>query len=211
MEKARLVDLEGCGGFRRGVWHALMNPILELPEVRSRAVPLSVVAYEWMTAKGLVAGQTELIHGIVVEKMSKSPLHAQITDRLFKLIFLAVGDAAWVRCEAPVVLVDSVPEPDVSVVTGQDTDYAAQHPRGALLVVEVAVSSETIDREMASAYASGGVGEYWLVLAKSSKVECYSNPSSGVYQTMQVAGAGLLNSVVLPGVSVDLGKVFPAG
>lgn len=187
-----------------------MNPILEMPEVRSRAVPLSVAAYEWMTDKGLVSGQTELIHGIVLEKMGKSPLHAQITDRLFKLIFLAVGDAAWVRCEAPVVLADSRPEPDVSVVAGKDSDYASQHPRGALLVVEVAVSSEAIDRAMALAYAAGGVAEYWLVLAKSGKVECYSNSSSGVYQTVQIVGAGPWNSVVLPGVSVDPGRVFPA-
>ncbi len=188
-----------------------MNPILELPEVRSRAVPLSVAAYEWMTVNGLLAGQTELIHGIVVEKMSKSPLHAQITDRLFKAIFLAVGDAAWVRSEAPVVLVDSVPEPDVSVVTGKDTDYAVQHPRGALLVVEVAVSSEAIDRQMASAYATGGVGEYWLVLAKSNRIECYSNPSPEGYQTVRIAGDGLLSSVMLPGLTVDPGKIFPDG
>lgn len=185
-----------------------MNPILEWPEVRSRAVPLSVAAYEWMTAKGLVAGQTELIHGIIVEKMSKSPLHAQITDRLFKLIFLAVGDSSWVRSEAPVVLLDSVPEPDVSVVAGQDRDYSVQHPRGARLVVEVAVSSEALDREMASAYAAGGVEEYWLVLAKSRKVECYSEPVAGVYRSVRTVGEGRVESVVLDGVGVDLERVF---
>ena len=32
-----------------------MVPILDMPEVRSRAVPLSVAAYESMTAQGLVA------------------------------------------------------------------------------------------------------------------------------------------------------------
>lgn len=187
-----------------------MNSILDLPEVRSRAVPLSVSAYEWMTAKELIGRQTELIHGIIVEKMSKSPLHAQITDRLFKLLFLAVGETAWVRSEAPVVLKDSVPEPDVSVVVGQDCDYAAQHPRGAKLVIEVAVSSELLDREMALAYAAGGVEEYWLVLAKSRTLECYSNPASGVYQTVRRFTAGdQLESSALRGVSVDLAKVFP--
>ena len=190
---------------------SMMNPILELPEVRSRAVPLSVATYEWMTAKGLVARRTELLQGIVVEKMSKSPLHAQITDRLFKLIFLAVGETAWVRSEAPVVLLDSVPEPDVSVVAGQDSDYTAKHPRGAKLVVEVAVRSEALDREMASAYAAGGVEEYWLVLAKSRTVECYSGPVSGVYQTVRrFAAADRVEAVALRDVGVDLAKVFPS-
>ena len=139
-----------------------MNSILDLPEVRPRAVPLSVVAYERMTSTGLMEQQTELLHGIVVKKMSKSPLHAQIADRFFKLIFLAVGEAVWVRSEAPVVLMQSVPEPDISVVAGQDSDYLEQHPRGARLVVEIAVNSGALDREMAADYAAGGVQEYWL-------------------------------------------------
>jgi Uma2 family endonuclease len=186
-----------------------MNPILEFPEVRARAVPLSVAAYEWMTGKGLVAPQTELIHGIIIEKMSKSPLHAQITDRLFKMIFLAVGEAAWVRSEAPVVLLDSVPEPDVSVVAGQDRDYTTQHPRGARLVVEVAVTSEDLDREMALAYAAGGVEEYWLVLAKTRKVECFTDAQAGVYRTVRQFHLGdFVQSSVLPVVVVDLARLF---
>jgi Uma2 family endonuclease len=188
-----------------------MNSILDLPEVRSRAVPLSVFAYEQMTAKGWLARGTELLHGIVVEKISKSPLHAQITDRFFKLIFLAVGEAAWVRSEAPVVLLDSVPEPDVSVVVGQDGDYVDRHPRGAKLVVEIAVSSEALDREMASAYAAGGVEEYWLVLAKSHSLECYSNPSGGSYQTVRTVDSGVVVSRVLPQVVVELDRVFSRG
>ena len=180
-----------------------------MPEVRSRAVPLSVAAYELMTAQGLVAHETELIRGIIVRKMSKSPLHTQLTDRLFKLIFLAVGERAWVRSEAPVVLDDSVPEPDVSVVAGRDSDYGTHHPRGAKLVVEVAVKSESLDREMAQAYAVGGVEEYWLVLAKSRTVECFSDPQAGVYQRVRrFSDRDVLDSLAVPGLAVDLDRVF---
>jgi Uma2 family endonuclease len=182
--------------------------ILQMPEIRARVVPLGVPAYECMTARGVMPRGVELLMGILVEKVGKSPLHAQITDRLFKLLFLAIGESAWVRSEAPVVLQDSVPEPDVSVVAGQDSDYSTRHPRGAKLVVEVAVSSESLDREMAAVYAAGGVEEYWLVLAKSRSVECFSMAVDGVYKVVRKVENGRVESVALPGVALDLGKVF---
>lgn len=187
-----------------------MNSILEMPEIRARAVPLTVASYEEMTAQGLVAAHTELIHGFIVEKMSKSPLHARITDRLFKLIFLSAGEDVWVRSEAPVVVGDSVPEPDVSVVDGPDSRYDAQHPAGARLVVEVAVSSEAVDRRMVQTYAGGGVEEYWLVLVRAGQVECYSNPGSSGYATVRkFAKDGVVTSLARPEITVDFAAVFP--
>ena len=162
-----------------------MVPILDMPEVRSRAVPLSVAAYESMTAQGLVAPETELIRGIIVRKMSKSPLHAQLTDRLFKLIFLAVGERAWVRSEAPVVLDDSVPEPDVSVVAGRDSDYGTPPPpraRSSWLKSPLNPSPSTVKwpwlMRLAASRNTGG-------LAKSRTVECFSDPQTGVYQRVR--------------------------
>lgn len=186
-----------------------MNPILELAEVRNRAVPLSVASYEWMSANGLVSPRTELIRGIVVEKTGKSPLHTQLTDRLSKLITAAVGHEAWVRSEAPLVFQDSVTEPDVSVVPGQDRDYSGEHPRKALLVVEVAVSSEALDREMISVYAEAGVPEFWLVLARTRRIECHSSPGEGAYRTVRIIGdAERLVSVSLPQVSIAMDALF---
>lgn len=79
---------------------------------------------------------------------------------------------------------------------------------GARLVVEIAVSSEALDREMAADYAAGGVQEYWLVLAKSRSVECYSDPVGGCYQTVRTVESGVVASAVLPEVAVDLERVF---
>jgi Uma2 family endonuclease len=49
-------------------------------------------------------------------------------------------------------------------VAGSHHDYAAAHPRTALLVVEVADSSLLQDRlTKAPLYAAAGIPEYWLV------------------------------------------------
>jgi Uma2 family endonuclease len=51
----------------------------------------------------------------------------------------------------------------LAVVAGSPRDYA-DHPRSALLVVEVAESSLNYDlREKANLYAAGGIQEYWVI------------------------------------------------
>ena len=52
-----------------------MPAILELPEVRARLASLSVEAYEALADMGAIAKRAELIRGMIVEKVPKSPLH----------------------------------------------------------------------------------------------------------------------------------------
>src|SRR5207244_9525281 len=127
--------------------------------------------------------------GIVIEKMSKSPLHSIVASLLYRLILrqLPAGFIAWK--EEPLSFVDSEPEPDVSVVRGSERDFACAHPQTAELVVEVAVSSATLDRENASLYAEAGVKEYWIVLAAERAVEVYRNPTGGRYLEKHTFGA----------------------
>jgi Uma2 family endonuclease len=82
-----------------------------------------------------------------------------------------------------------LPEPDVAVVRGQIDDYA-QHPTGhdAILVVELAWSSQHIDRRKAATYAAGGVETYWVVDLKARKLEVRTTPVNGAYQVTRVLG-----------------------
>jgi hypothetical protein len=59
-----------------------MPAILELPEVRERVSTLSVDEYHRLDEFNEHGRRTELIRGIVIERMSKSPLHAAIAKRL---------------------------------------------------------------------------------------------------------------------------------
>jgi Uma2 family endonuclease len=170
-----------------------MAAILEIPEVRRRVSPLSLEEYHRLGEFNARGRRTELIRGIVIEKMSKSPLHFSIVKRLYDLIARTLPSGFLVRQEGPLTLADSEPEPDISVVRGAEAEFRAAHPSTAELVVEVAVSSPALDRANASLYAEAGVKEYRIVLATERTLEVYRRPEAGTYQ--ETASFGL-NDIV---------------
>jgi Uma2 family endonuclease len=166
-----------------------MATILDLPEIRDRAFRWTVAEYEKL-GDDPAFRRTELIRGIMVNKMSKSPLHSTITTVLYMLLLRMLQPEFVARQEQPLRLADSMPEPDVSVMRGTVADFAERHPSTAALVVEVAISSVTPDRENASLYAEAGVTEYWIILGEAAQVEVYRRPDGGVYQEMRVYRRG---------------------
>src|SRR5213594_382702 len=100
-----------------------MSPILEIPEVRQRISPLSVEEYHRLGEFNEHGRRTELVRGIVIEKMSKTPLHASIARRLYDLIAAVLPKGLIVRREDPITLADSEPEPDIAVVRGSSSDF----------------------------------------------------------------------------------------
>jgi hypothetical protein len=145
--ESRYVDAMECEG-AVAPWsnrHILLSmpAILEIREMRERVAPLSVETYHRMMNDGSIGNRAELIEGVIIEKMGKSPLHTRLSHRLFEILRTRLGDGFWVRLEAPLSLKAqlSEPEPDLSVVAGSDHDYAVSHPSTALLVVEISVSS----------------------------------------------------------------------
>jgi Uma2 family endonuclease len=105
---------------------------------------------------------------------------------------------------------DSEPEPDISIVRGSDDDYDDAHPTTACLIVEVAVSSVELDRELASIYAEAGVEEYWIVLVNEQAVEVYRRSAGGVYQEKLTVGVSeTLACGSVPGLAIPLGELFP--
>jgi Uma2 family endonuclease len=185
-----------------------MVSLLTKPEFQRRAMPISVKAWHGMIAQGLAPKRGELIRGVILEKMSKSILHAKLVSRLMRLLQAALGDSCWVRQEAPLTLDDSEPEPDASVVTGREEDYAA-HPRTAALVVEVSVTTLAEDREMVSLYAEAGVSEFWIVNTRDRCIEVYRRPSASTYTVMERIGLGeTLRCASLPDVVLEIDALF---
>ncbi len=182
-----------------------MVAILDIPEVRRRVSPLSVDEYHRLDERNEHGRRTELIRGIVIEKMSKSPLHRTIASLLYDLLMaqLPAGYSVWK--EEPLTLADSEPEPDITVTRGDKRDFARAHPSTAELVVEVAVSSPILDRENASLYAEAGVKEYWIVLGAERKVEVYRRPENGRYQEQHLFCLGeKIEAGSLPGVCIGI-------
>jgi Uma2 family endonuclease len=143
---------------------------------------LSVDRYERMVASGIITpdDRVELLEGVLVNKMSKSPERVLgtilVTDAL-----RAVLPGGWsLRSEQPIRMDDSEPGPDAAVVRGAPRNYAARHPIPAEvpLVVEVADSSLRRDREdKRRIYARNGIAVYWIVNVADRLIDVFTGPA----------------------------------
>jgi Uma2 family endonuclease len=186
-----------------------MPAILDIAEVRERISRLSVEEYHRLDEYNDNGRRTELIRGIVIEKMSKSPPHRSICSRLYKLLLAQLPKGYCVWKEEPLTLADSEPEPDISVVKGAEIDFKDQHPSTAELVIEVAISRPVLDRENASLYAEAGVKEYWIVLGHKKQVEVYRRPENGRYQEiLTFTVEQTITSTSVPQIKIDLQALF---
>src|SRR2546422_988976 len=180
--KPEVLDLASTTSSYGVRFDPVMAAILEIPEVRERLSRLSVEEYHRLNEFNENGRRTELLRGLLIEKMSKSPLHRTIASLLYDLIAaqLPPGYAVWK--EEPLTLADSEPEPDLSITLGSKREFVGAHPSTAELVVEVAVSSPALDIENASLYAEAGVKEYWIVLGSERRVEVYRQAEAGHYR-----------------------------
>ncbi|MCB1230152.1 MAG: Uma2 family endonuclease [Verrucomicrobiae bacterium] len=184
---------------------------LQTKGVSDRVHPLSVEAYHALGEIGRVDENVELLRGIVVDKMSKSPLHSAIVRRLFQLLFSFIGEESDLILlkEDPLTLSDSEPEPDLAIVNAAEADNFHHHPTTAHLVVEVAVSSVEIDRLKASIYAEAGIPEFWLVRPAESEIDVFSQPKDGNYhQQRTLRSEDSLTCAVFPKFSIKAGELL---
>ena len=186
-----------------------MFSVLESPTLRARVSHLSVASYHQLCENDPSAVRTELIRGIVIEKMSKSPLHGTIASILQRMITPLVPQSFCVRREEPLTLRDSEPEPDLAIVAGAHEDFFHAHPTTAALAVEVAVTTPADDRALAEIYAEAGVGEYWVVLPKERAIEVFRQPEGLAYREVRrYEFADELACSTVPGVKFALSELF---
>lgn len=144
---------------------------------------LDIATYGRMVDSGALDGvPVELLEGLLVEVSPQGPAHAQVIARLNR--HLASADE-WVRVQAPLEVPPcSTPEPDLALVEGEFLDG---HPRTAVLVVEVANTSYTIDSGVKSAlYARAAVPTYWLVDVQRREVVVHTDPRAATYRIRTV-------------------------
>jgi Uma2 family endonuclease len=187
-----------------------MTALLELPAVRERVRGVSVDGYHRLGELGLLCEDVELLRGIIVAKMSKSPLHELVAQKLLKLLLARVPAGFEVRPERPITLADSELEPDLSVVRGRPDDWVSHHPATAALGVEIAITSTAIDESKAEIYAEGGIPEYWLVRPEHREADIYSQPEGSGYSLKRTLKAkDTVRCGSLPGVEFRLAEVLP--
>lgn len=181
--------------------------ILDELEIREAALPLTVEQYHRLSAESIVPERTELLRGVIIEQMTKSPLHTFLVQRLARWIEPALPKEWFARKEEPLTFADSEPEPDIAVVAGRPEDYRTAHPATAALVVEVAIATVGIDRAKADVYAAAGVAEYWIVLPESRTVEILRHPGPAGYGerlTVSAAAATIQpHGLAIPPLSIE--------
>jgi Uma2 family endonuclease len=141
---------------------------------------LDLDKYNRMVASGALDGlPVELLDGIVVDMSPQSTDHSLVVSRLLR--HFAAAPRWWMQVQAPIeVPPDSEPEPDLALAAHEPP--TGQHLRSVLLVVEVAVSSHVIDRNVkARLYACAPISVYWLVDVPGRTVEVRTRPGPDGY------------------------------
>jgi Uma2 family endonuclease len=188
-----------------------MTALLEVPAVRERVHLMSVEEYHRAGETGVLSDDVELLRGILVTKMPKSPLHELVAGKLLELLLAQVPKEFTVRREIPLTLRDSEPEPDISIVKGKWDDWVKAHPATAHLVIEVAVTSQEIDESKADIYADAAIPEYWLVLPERRVANVYRKPGGGGYVSKQTLNEhDRLKCAAIPGVDITITDILPA-
>lgn len=187
-----------------------MTPLLDLPAFRRRVHPMSVETYHRLAEMGALSEDVELLRGIVVTKLRKSPLHEFVAQVLMELLLALLPPGFEVRPERPLALGDSEPEPDLSVVRGQPVDWVRAHPTTAELVIEIAVTSVDIDEGKAAIYAEAGIPEYWIVQPEERRVIVCREPTQEGYRSKAtLTETDTLRCDSLPGVEIAVSALFP--
>ncbi len=171
----------------------------------------SVARYQKMIEVGILTPEdrVELLENYVVLKMPRNPPH----DGTVQLIGESLGpviSAGWrLRVQLTIVLPDSQPEPDLSIVRGDARRYMTRHPGPADvgLIVEVADSSLLRDqRDKTRIYARAGIACYWIVNLVDRRIEVFTQPSGPIpvpsYGTFAVYQPGDDVPLVLDGTVV---------
>ena len=139
----------------------------------------SKAEYYRMAEMGFFNGQrVELIDGEVILMSPQEAGHATAVELVARILEKAFGEGYHVRDQKPLDLGEGhEPEPDAAVVIGSPRDYAQAHPKTAVLVVEVALSSVDYDRVVkGSLYAKSGIPEYWLLNLRERRLEVFREP-----------------------------------
>lgn len=177
-----------------------VKSVLEDAAVREMVYPISVEAYH-MLASG--NKRTELIQGIIFNKMPKSPLHANTLRLVHKALAELLHPAYELVTENPITLGDSEPEPDI-LITDPLKSIHDPHPNFAYLIVEISINTKEYDRAKSKIYAAGKIPVYWNILPEERVTIVYSQPEADRYLSEKRISFSETLTLALPNQQIDL-------
>ena len=162
--------------------------------------------YDRMVERGALEDlPVELLEGLIVEMSPQGPEHQDMIVLLMRLLAPAVADER-LHVQMPLAATDdSEPEPDLMLVAPV---ARGEHPRTALLAIEVAVTHPRMAYRKARIYAAARVAEYWIVDVPARTVEVFTGPQAGGYDHHRLLRAE--DVLAVPGfdIRVGVGELF---
>jgi Uma2 family endonuclease len=126
----------------------------------------------------------ELLDGEIFRMTPQSSWHATAVSLATRIAFSMYRRGYVIRVQMPLAVdANSLPEPDVAIVSGVEADYRDAHPSTAVLVIEVADATLFHDRKLKQRiYARAGIPEYWLINLSDYCLEVFRNPAAEGFQ-----------------------------
>ncbi len=162
----------------------------------------TVEEYEQMIEAGILKedDRLELLRGEIVEMAPIGLQHSGCVARIEFLLREQLGRKAIIWGQNPILLPNnSLPEPDVALLTWRDDFYTQSRPtpQDVLLAIEVADTSLVSDRiGKVPIYAEAGIDEVWIVNLPEQIIEIYRQPVGIRYTNVTKAVRGEL--LILP-------------
>ncbi|HEX7314195.1 MAG TPA: Uma2 family endonuclease [Pyrinomonadaceae bacterium] len=185
----------------------------ESVEINRRS--FTVAEYERMGQFGIFSedARVELVCGEIIQMSPIGERHASCVATLAQLITLRLRLSALVWTQNPIVLDDySEPQPDLALLKPRGDNYRTSKPTpdDVLLIIEVSDTTLEYDRKVkVPLYAAAGIPEAWVVNLPEERIEVYSDPTGGEYQTVRSYTRGRrLQSHTLAPLSLSVSKVL---
>jgi Uma2 family endonuclease len=141
---------------------------------------LSVDDVYTMVAAGVLDedDRIELVEGVLVDMVPIGAEHDGAVGWLSERFQRVQDRTWWVRVQSTLLVKGGYLLPDLIVI---EPLPRSQQPTTALLVVEVAQTSQRRDREKARDYAAADVPDYWIVDLVARTVTVHRRPLAGAY------------------------------
>ncbi len=171
--------------------------------------------YEQIIAAGVIGedDRLELLEGEIVEMSPIGPSHSGCVLKLTEQLYKLQSPQIMVRVQDPIRLGKfSVPQPDISVVHRRSDYYTKSHPEpeDILLLIEVAESSLSYDRELKlPLYARAGIPEVWIANPLGQVIEVYRSPEGGGYRDKrQLRRGDVLTALNIPELNLTVDSIL---
>jgi Uma2 family endonuclease len=164
-----------------------------------------ILAGEFMDRK------VQLLDGAIFEMPNPNPPH-NTSVTYTHLVLLRIFSNGYVVRNQMGFPVDDVnePMPDFAVVEGTIADFRDCNPTTAVLIVEVADSTLTIDRGKATLYARAGVPEYWIVDVNRRQLIVHRDPQSDRYGRITIAfETETVSLLAAPNANITVSEMLP--